>query len=84
MLEVKKLNSVILITILCTVYLERRWNCLGNFSTIILIALMCARIPSSSDNFKRVIKYQTFQTPFFYSGLESGANILFSFKTNFG
>ena len=47
-----------------------------------LIALMCARIPLSPDNFKRFFKHQTFQTPF-YSGFESVANILFSFETNF-
>ena len=40
---------------------------------MILIALMCARIPRSPDNFKRAIKYHTFQTSF-YSGFESVAN----------
>ena len=50
---------------------------------MILIALTCAQIPPSPDNFKRVIKYQTFQTPF-CRGFESMANILFSFGTNFG
>ena len=31
---------------------------------MILTALMCARIPPSPDNFKRVIRYQTSQAPF--------------------
>ena len=31
----------------------------------ILIALMWARFLSSLDNFKRVVKYQTFQTSFY-------------------
>ena len=31
----------------------------------ILIALMWARFPSGRDNFKRVVKYQTFQTSFY-------------------
>ena len=68
--------------ILCTVYLERHWDCLRNFFITILIALMCARISPSPDNFKSVIKNQTFQTPF-YSGFESAANIIFSFEANF-
>ena len=42
-------------TIPCTVYLERHWDCLWNFSIMILIALMCARISPSPDNFKRII-----------------------------
>ena len=67
-------------TILCTMYLERRWDCLLNFSILILFALMCTQSPY---NFTKVIKYQTFQTPF-YNGFELMANILFSFKTNFG
>ena len=50
---------------------------------MILIALMWARILSGPDNFKRVIKFQTFRTSF-YSGLESVANIVFSFETDFG
>ena len=29
-----------------------------------LITLMCTGIPPSPDNFKRLIKYQTFQTTF--------------------
>ena len=46
---------------------------------------MCAPIPPSPDDFKRVItsKYQTFQTPF-YNGFDSVTNNLFSFVTNFG
>ena len=67
--------------ILCTVYLEHRWDCLSNLS--IMIALMCVQIPPSPDNFKRAIEYQIFQTPF-YNGFESVANIVFSFETNFG
>ena len=39
---------------------------------MILIALMSARIPSGPDNFKRVIKCQTFQTSV-YGGFESVA-----------
>ena len=50
---------------------------------MIMIALMCTRIPPSPDNLKKVIKYQTFQTPF-YSGFESIVNIVFSFEANFG
>ena len=50
---------------------------------MILIALICAQIPPGPDKFKRVIKYQTFQTSF-HSGFESLANIVFSFETNFG
>ena len=53
------------------VYLERRF------------ALMFTIIPSNPHNFERVIKYQTFQTPF-YSGFESVKGIVFSFETNFG
>ena len=49
---------------------------------MILIALMRARTPPSTDNSKRVIKYQTFQTPF-YSSFESVENIVFSFDTNY-
>ena len=48
---------------------------------MILIALMWTRIPSGPDNFKRIIKYQTFQTSF-YGGFKSVANIVFSFETN--
>ena len=44
------------LSILCTVYLERRWDCHWNFSILILIASVCARTPLSPDNFKRVIK----------------------------
>ena len=40
----------------CTVYLERRSDCLWNFSVMIMIALMCARIPPSPDNFKSIIR----------------------------
>ena len=68
--------------VLCTVYLERPWDCLGNFSIIIFIALMRACIPQSPDNFKRVIKYQTSHTPF-YSRFKSVANIVSSFETSF-
>ena len=50
---------------------------------MILIALMWARIPSGNDNFKTVIKYQTFRDSF-YGGFESVANNVFSFETNFG
>ena len=50
---------------------------------MILIALMCARIPPGFDNVKRFTNYQTFQTPF-YSGFESTANIVFPFETDFG
>ena len=50
---------------------------------MILIALMWHRIPPGPDNFKKVIKYLTFKNPF-YCDFESVANILFSFKTNFG
>ena len=35
-------NDLILSEAFCTVYLERHWDCLRNFSMIILIALMCA------------------------------------------
>ena len=35
---------------------ELRWDCLWNFSIMILIALLWTRIPSGPDNFKRVIK----------------------------
>ena len=56
------------------VYLELGWDLLRNFSIMILIALMWARIPSGPDNFKRVIKYQTLRTSF-YGGFESVANI---------
>ena len=45
--------------------------------------LMWARIPPGPDNFKRVIKYQIFQTSF-HGGFESVANIIFLFKTNVG
>ena len=48
-----------------------------------LIALVCARIPSGPDTFKRVIKYQTFQISF-QGCFESVANIVFSCQTNFG
>ena len=44
---------------------------------------MCAWIPLSPDNIKKVIKYQTSHT-LFYSGFESVANIVFSFETSFG
>ena len=44
---------------------------------------MCVQILPSPDNFKRVIKYHTLQTPL-YSGFESVANIAFSFETNCG
>ena len=30
-------------------YLERRWDCLGNFSIMILNALMCAQIPQLNN-----------------------------------
>ena len=50
---------------------------------MIFIALMCDQIPLSPDNFKRIFKCQTFQTPF-YSGFELAANIIFSFETDFG
>ena len=50
---------------------------------MILIALMFTGISPSPDNFKRVIRYETFQTPF-NSSFESMANIVFSFETNFG
>ena len=49
---------------------------------MILIALMWAQISSGPDNFKRVIKYQTFWTSF-YDGFESVAKIAFSFETYF-
>ena len=49
---------------------------------MILIALMCARVPLSPYNFRRDIKYQTFQMPF-YSSFESVANIVFSFNSNY-
>ena len=45
--------------IVCTVYLELRWDLLWNFSNMILIDLMWTRIPSGPDNYKRVIEYQT-------------------------
>ena len=64
-------------------YLEFGWDLLLNFSITILIALMWARISSGPDNFKRAIKYQTLQVPF-YNGFETVANIAFSFETNFG
>ena len=44
---------------------------------------MLVRIPLGPDNFKMVIKYQTFHTSF-YAGFESVANIVFSFDTNLG
>ena len=69
--------------IVCTVYLELRRDCLSNFCIMILIALMCTQIPPSPDNFKRLIKYQTFQTPF-HNSFESMANIVFLLETNFG
>ena len=47
---------------------------------MILVGLMCVRIPPSPDNFKR---YQTFQMPF-CNGFESMANIVFPFETNLG
>ena len=50
---------------------------------MILIALMWVRIPPGTDNFKRVIKYQTFKTSF-HCDFESVANTVFSFETNFG
>ena len=50
---------------------------------MILIALMWARILPGPDNFKRVIRFQTFETPL-YGGFESVANIVFPFETNFG
>ena len=50
---------------------------------MILIALMWARMPPGPDNFRRVIKYQTFKTSF-HCDFESVANIVFSFETNFG
>ena len=49
---------------------------------MILIALMWSQLPPGPDNFKRVNKYQTFQTSF-YGGFESVANIVFSFEANF-
>ena len=49
---------------------------------MILISLTCNRIPPSPDNFKRVVKYQTFQMPF-NSSYESVANIIFLFEINF-
>ena len=68
------------------VYLERHLDCLRNVSIMILmmifIALMCTRIPPSPYNFKRVIKYQTFQTPFLVT--LSVTNIAFWVETNFG
>ena len=74
-------SSLTSVTVVCMVYLELRWDFFSNFTiNMILIALMCARIPSGPDNFKRIIKYQTVQTLFY----ESIANIVFSFKTNFG
>ena len=50
---------------------------------MILTALMWARIPPGPDNFKRVIKYQTFKTSF-YCDFESVTNILFSFEIILG
>ena len=50
---------------------------------MILIALMWARILPGPDNFKRVIKYQTFKNSF-YCDFESVANIVFSFEIKFG
>ena len=44
---------------------------------------MCAQIPPSPDNFKRLIKYQTFHTPF-YDDFELMTNIVFPFETSFG
>ena len=49
---------------------------------MILVALMCTRIPPSPDNFKAVIKYQTFQTLFHRPSFESVANIISPFETN--
>ena len=49
---------------------------------MILIAFLCARIPSSPDKFKRRIKNRTFQTPL-DGGFESVLNIVFSFETYF-
>ena len=49
---------------------------------MILIALIWARIPVGPDNFKRVVKSQTFKTSF-HCDFESAANIVFAFETNF-
>ena len=56
----------------------------GTAFEIFLVALMYSRIPLSHDNFKTVIKYQTFQTLFDRSSFESVANIVSSFETNLG
>ena len=50
---------------------------------MILIALMWVGTPSGPDNFKSVIKYQTFRTSF-HGGFESVANNVLSFETNSG
>ena len=48
-----------------------------------MVALTWNRIPLGLEDFKRVIKYQTFQTlP--YGDFGSVANIVLSFETNFG
>ena len=46
---------------------------------MILIALMCIRILTSPDNFKRVVRSQTFQT-LFYCGFKSVTNLVFLFE----
>ena len=59
-------------------------NVAGTAFEIFLVALMYSRLPLSPDNFKTVIKYQTFQTLFDRPSFESVANIVSSFETNRG
>ena len=53
------------------------------FFIMILIACMWTQVPLRPGNFKRLIKYQTFQVPL-YNRFESKANIVFPFEANFG
>ena len=59
-------------------------NVAGTAFEIFLIALMYSRIPLSPDNFKTVLKYLTFQTPFYRPSFESAAIIVSSLETNLG
>ena len=59
-------------------------NVAGTALEIFLVALTFSQIPLSPDNFKTVIKYQTFQTLFHRPSFESVANIVSSSETNRG
>ena len=51
----------------------------GTALEIFLIVFMYSRILLSHDNFKMIVKYQTFQKLFYRASFESVANIVSSF-----